>query len=145
MWCEERLERVGVLQKVRLTSIVLFKTSFWTVLSWERVVTSLLWPKHATSRMWNVTNSRALRLWSSCVLRLWRCHQVEIAGLGVFFQFAKNVTVQEGAIAVVLWVGYGPEMSSVAGRLLTRGALKSHSTLWQVPEEVWKLCGNIEG
>jgi hypothetical protein len=28
MWCEERLERVGVLQKVRLTSIVLFKTSF---------------------------------------------------------------------------------------------------------------------
>jgi hypothetical protein len=60
---------------------------------------------------------------------------------GDVFQFAKHVKVQGGRVGAVLWVGWGPELASAAGRLiLSPGLGESHSTLRRVPEQVWKLC-----
>jgi hypothetical protein len=55
------------------------------------------------------------------------------------------VKVQVGPVGAVRWVLWGPEMASVAGRLLLPPPLgKSHRMLRQVPKQVWKLCGKIK-
>jgi hypothetical protein len=67
----------------------------------------------------------------------------------MFFRFVKHVKVREGRVGAVQWAGWGPEMASKAERLLLQPGLgKFHRILWQVPEQVWGLCGkyrtNIE-
>jgi hypothetical protein len=47
-----------------------------------------------------------------------------------FFPFSKHVKVQGGRVMAVRWVGWGPEMTSGAGRpLLPTGLGKSHRIL----------------
>jgi hypothetical protein len=71
------------------------------------------------------------------------CRQMDIAGLWDFFLFSKDVKVQGGRVGAVRWWptprnGFGSRTSPAAR------FSKISSYLWQVPEQVWGLCGKVE-